>query len=127
MPKVLISKFGKPSFIFAPNPTEKVDDGKYNYVRPIVTIDTTAIVCQLPVNTAYGCSQVKQLADELRKPEYENAVIYMAWEHAYLDYFAQLMVKSYGADPKQVPPWPGDDFDHHICLHYHAQQRAGHF
>ncbi len=111
LPNVLLSKYGTPAFIFAPNPTEKVDDGKFYYVRPIVTIDPTAIRCQLPINTAYGYTQIDQLAKELKKPDYQHAVIFIAWEHRFLDDFARLMVKSYGGDPAQVPPWAGSDYD----------------
>src|SRR5579871_6767062 len=52
LPKVLLGKYGKPQFVFAPNPTEMVD-GKpgYYYVRPLATIEPTAIECGLPVNT----------------------------------------------------------------------------
>jgi hypothetical protein len=110
LPNVLLSKYGKPEFIFAPNPTEKVDGGKF-YVRPLVTIEPTAIRCQLPVNTAYGYSQIDQLADELKKHAYGHALVFVAWEHLFLDKFAQLMVKSYGGDPTQVPSWLGDDYD----------------
>jgi hypothetical protein len=51
------------------------------------------------------------LTSELKKPDYQNTVIFMAWEHAYLDEFARLLVKSYGGDPAQVPPWSGNDYD----------------
>ena len=111
LPKVLLSKYGKPMFIFAPNPNEKVDGGKFYYVRPLVTIEPTAIRCELPINTAYGYSQIDQLADEMKKPEYQHSLVFVAWEHVLLDKFAQLMVKSYGGDPAQVPPWPSDDYD----------------
>ena len=39
LPNVLLSRYGKPQFVFAPNPAEKVDskDGYY-YVRPLATI-----------------------------------------------------------------------------------------
>lgn len=111
LPNLLLSKYGKPAFIFAPNPTEKADGGKFYYVRPLVTIEPTAIRCQLSVNTAYGYSQISQLADELKKSEYQHALVFVAWEHTFLDKFAQMMVKSYGGDPAQVPSWPGDDYD----------------
>jgi len=111
LPNVLLSKYGNPAFIFAPNPTEKVDGGKFYYLRPLVTIEPTAIRCQLPVNTAYGYTQIDQLADELKMPPYQHDLVFVAWEHRFLEKFARLMVKSYGGDPAQVPPWPGDDYD----------------
>ena len=52
LPRVLLAKFGKPAFIFAPNPTRQVNDkGRpYDYVRPLATIEPTAIQLGLPVN-----------------------------------------------------------------------------
>jgi hypothetical protein len=111
IPNVLLPRYGKPAFIFAPNPTEKVDGGKYYYVRPLVTIEPTAIRCQLPVNTAYGYTQIDKLAAELKKPAYRHALVFVAWEHLFLDKFARLMVQSYGSDPAQVPSWSNDDYD----------------
>ncbi|MGA8658868.1 MAG: hypothetical protein WB586_22270 [Chthoniobacterales bacterium] len=110
LPNVLLPKYGKPAFIFVPNPTEKVDWGKF-YVRPLVTIEPTAIRCQLPVNTAYGYTQIDQLADELKKPAYQHVLVFVAWEHRLLVEFARLMLKFYGGDPAQVPSWPDDDYD----------------
>jgi hypothetical protein len=47
----------------------------------------------------------------LKLPEYQHALVFVAWEHLLLDKFAQMMVKSYGGDPAQVPPWTEDDYD----------------
>jgi hypothetical protein len=111
LPDVLLSKYGKPQFVFAPNPTERFDGGDFNYVRPLVTIEPTAIRCDLPVNTEFGYTQIDSLAQELRKPGYQNALIFIAWEHAELDKFAKLMVAAYGGDPSQVPFWSEKDYD----------------
>jgi hypothetical protein len=112
LPKVLLGKFGAPQFIFAPNPSEKVDKGsKYNYVRPLATIEPTAIRCGLPVNTKFDFTDIQGLADELQKPAYSKATVFVAWEHGVLDEFAKQMVRSHGGDSNQVPAWPGSDFD----------------
>jgi hypothetical protein len=112
LPKVLLGKYGTPQFIFAPNPTEKVDQGKkYNYVRPLATIEPTAIRCGLPVNTQFGFTQIKGLEEELGKDQYANAVIFVAWEHGWLDNFAKEMVQLHGGASNQVPSWPGKDYD----------------
>ena len=68
LPKVLLGKYGTPQFIFAPNPTQKVDGDKYFYVRPLTTIEPTAIRCGLPVNTQFGFREIKELETELAKP-----------------------------------------------------------
>jgi hypothetical protein len=111
LPDVLLKKFGTPQFVFAPNPTEKVDPGGYYYVRPLVTIEPTAIRCGLPVNTEFGYRGIKGLEEELAKPPYQSATVFIAWEHGLLDEFAKNMVKDNGGNPALVPPWPGKDYD----------------
>jgi hypothetical protein len=112
LPQVLLGKFGAPQFIFAPNPTQKVD-GKngYYYVRPLMTIEPTAVRCGLPVNTEFGFKEIKGLENELEKPEYQNAIIFVAWEHLLLDDFVKNLLKDNGGDPAQVPPWPEKEYD----------------
>jgi hypothetical protein len=111
LPKVLLAKYGTPNFVFAPNPTQKSDMDRYNYVRPLMTIEPTAIRCGLPVNTQFGYKEIKGLENELQKPKYQKATIFVAWEHAYLDVFVRDLVKAQGGDPAKVPDWPGKDFD----------------
>jgi hypothetical protein len=112
LPAVLLKKYGQPDFIFAPAPTPKVD-GKitYNYVRPLMTIEPTAIRCGLPVNTEFGFREIAKLESELAKDKYRTAVVFIAWEHAVLDDFAKDLLKSNGGDPAKVPAWPSKDFD----------------
>jgi hypothetical protein len=114
LPKVLLGKFGSPQYIFAPNPEELVDKLKgqfFYYVRPLATIEPTAIVCGLPVNTAFGFRDIDQLENELGKGTYESAVVYVAWEHGELASFARNFVRDNGGDVRQVPAWPADDYD----------------
>ncbi len=114
LPTVLLAKYGTPQLVFAPDSTQKVDgkDHKeYFYVRPLATIEPTAIRCGLPVNTQFGYLEIKGLERELRRPKYQNATIFVAWEHYLLDDFVKDLVKTHGGDPTQVPPWPHDDFD----------------
>jgi hypothetical protein len=112
LPKFLLGKYGKPEYIFAPNPTETVD-GKpgYYYIRPIATIEPTAIQCGLPINTKFGYTGIKDLENELTKTNYQNATVFVAWEHGWLDNFAKNFVKDNGGDPKSVPSWKGDEYD----------------
>ena len=111
LPEVLLSKYGKPGFIFAPNPSERSDGGDFNYVSPLITIEPTAIRCELPVNTEFGYSQIDDLAVELRKADYQHALIFIAWEHGELERLAKLLVAWYGGDPSQVPFWSDKDYD----------------
>ncbi len=109
LPKVLLAKYGSPQFVFACNPTQKLYG--YYYVRPLATIEPTAIRCGLPVNTQYGYRQIDGLEQELLKQKYEGSTIFVAWEHAQLDNFVKKMIKSNGGDSAEVPLWPGEDFD----------------
>lgn len=112
LPKVLLKKYGRPEYIFAPSPAEKVDGVPgYYYVRPLATIEPTAIQCGLPVNTKFGYTEIKGLEEELNKTNYQNATIFIAWEHGLMDSFARNMVKDNGGDPKQVPQWKNTDYD----------------
>jgi len=108
LPKVLLGKYGKPQFIFAPDPAKTIgraDGNQYCYVRPLATIEPTAILCDLPVNTMYGFKDIQGLETELRKPMYQSAVIFVAWEHQFLERFARALVIDLGGDGTQVPAW----------------------
>jgi hypothetical protein len=112
LPDVLLKKYGAPQFIFAPNPTHKVDGNPgYYYVRPLMTIEPTAIRCGLPVNTEFGYDEIEGLENELNQPRYQNAMVFVAWEHGLLDRFAKNVVKHNGEDPKEVPIWNGNEYD----------------
>jgi hypothetical protein len=114
LPAVLLAKYGAPQYLFAPNPTQKVDGkdhDEYFYVRPLATIEPTAIRCGLPVNTQFGYLEIKGLETELQKPEYRTATIFVCWEHGLVDEFVKDLVKTHGGDAAQVPLWPHEDFD----------------
>ncbi|MGO8672862.1 MAG: hypothetical protein ACLQVD_16060 [Capsulimonadaceae bacterium] len=111
LPDVLL-KYGQPQFIFAPTPALKNDGGtEYNYVRPLATIEPTAIRCGLPVDTAFAYKDTAGLESEIVKPKYQNSVIFIAWEHKALVDFAKELLTAGGKDPTQVPDWKGDDYD----------------
>ena len=119
LPDVLLGKFGRPQYIFAPNPTQKVDitagkDGYY-YVRPLATIEPAAIRCGLPVNTQFGYSEIKALETELQDQKYQNATVFVAWEYGQLNAFARNMTRNNGGDLTQVPIWTNAEYDI-ICV-----------
>ena len=113
LPKVLIGRFGKPDAIYAPDPADEVMDGSnsYSYVRPLVTIEPTAIALGMPVNTQIGYGDIARLQSVLTAPTNAHALIFIAWEHGMLNTFARQMLKSYGEDSALVPPWPDSDYD----------------
>ena len=111
LPDVLLPRYGVPQFVFAPSTTLKNDRGtNYNYVRPLMTIEPTAVRVGLPVNTQFAYEDIKGLETELQKPQYQRATVFVAWEHEALDEFAKEMVRTYGANAT-VPSWESSDFE----------------
>jgi hypothetical protein len=125
LPSLLIGRYGKPDFIYAPNPSARVNDGNavptYSYVRPLATIEPTAIRLGLPVNTQIGFEEIAELRRALLQPAYAHALIFVAWEHVKLRDFARQMLESYGVnpgtDPAQVPDWPNSDYETIYVFH----------
>jgi hypothetical protein len=110
---VLPEKFGKPDYLFAPDPGEKVSDhgGQYNYVRPLATIEPTAIRLGMPVQTPCGFHDIDKLDDELSSDRYASAIVFVAWEHVYAQRAAAKLFGSFGGNPSQVPRWASGDYD----------------
>jgi hypothetical protein len=128
LPKVLIGRFGRANAIFAPNPAVQMRESSlsprsYSYVRPLATIEPTAIALGLPVDTQLGFREIAELQRVVTAPEYANSTIFIAWEHKYAYDFARQMLRSYGLDPSQVPGWPSDDFE--TLYVFHISRRAG--
>jgi hypothetical protein len=111
--KVLPAKFGKPDYLFAPDPGPKVTDAgePYNYIRPLATIEPTAIALGLPVQTPCGFLEIGKLEAELTDPKYASATIFVAWEHRMEAKAAADLITQFGGDASVVPAWKGKDFD----------------
>jgi hypothetical protein len=113
LPSVIAKLFGPPKAVFAPDPSDqKVDDGEsYSYVRPLATIEPTAISFGLPVNANIGVSKTEQLQVTLEQPRYRNELVLVAWEHKLIETAARALLAAHGGDATAVPKWSGDDFD----------------
>jgi hypothetical protein len=113
LPPVIAKTFGRPSAVFAPDPSQqREDDGVYyDYVRPLATIEPTAIFFELPVNASFGVSNTDGLQAALEQPLYRNAVVIVAWEHRLIETIAHALLAAHGGDPALVPKWHKDDFD----------------
>jgi hypothetical protein len=114
LPRVLMSKFGRPDFLFAPATTRLPSfggGGGPNYLRPLATIEPTAIQLGMPVDTDFGYSNIDGLEFELIQQKYQNALIFVAWEHNELVKLVRQLVRKFDGDPNQVPNWHGNDFD----------------
>jgi hypothetical protein len=113
LPAVLASKFGKLDQIYAPDPRGKVHDpaGTFDYLRPLATIEPTAVRLGMAVNCDYRYDQIKDLETKLLSPERLGQVILVVWEHHFLNQMVKDLVQTKGGDPKQVPDWPGSEYD----------------
>ncbi|MGH9409224.1 MAG: hypothetical protein ACRD1V_07195 [Vicinamibacterales bacterium] len=118
LPPVLTSRYGNAQFIFAPNPEIMVPDsaGSFYYVRPLATIEPTAIRLGLPVNTHYGYTDTTDLQNELTSSTYAASTVFVVWEHEYLPTIVQNILNAYGAGVS-VPTWPSTDFDSLYVVH----------
>jgi len=103
----------KPVAIFAPNPSEqKTDKGEdYDYIRPLATIEPTAIALGMPVDVQIGFDDAKSLRKAVEDKGYRDALVLVAWEHTVIPEVARKLIKDGGGDPGQVPDWDGKDFD----------------
>lgn len=112
LPHVLNSRFGAPQFIFAPNPLPKVGDpaGHFSYVRPLATVEPTAIAAGLPVNAEYGLSDVGGVRAALLGPALGSSTVFIAWEHAKLVEIVQSIMDAFHSGVT-VPAWTYGDYD----------------
>jgi hypothetical protein len=113
LPRVLGKLFGRPAAIFAPNPAGTVDDpaGKFDYVRPLATIEPTAIAFGLPVDASIGFLNLAALEKALKAPSLRSSLVFVAWEHLKAEDLARALVTANGGDGTLVPKWAHDDFD----------------
>ncbi len=129
LPSLLIGRYGKPDFIYAPNPSVQVNDGNnqptYSYLRPLATIEPTAIRLGMPINAQIGFDQIAELQKALLQPAYAHSLIFVAWEHIKLYEFAKQMLKSYGTNAAQVPDWPNSDYETIYIFHVTRSGKNG--
>jgi hypothetical protein len=113
LPAVIAAKFGKPDAIYAPSPAEqKSDDGQpYYYIRPLATIEPTAVQFGMPVQTPFGYSQIEGLQRTLVSPANRGKLVVIAWEHREIEALVRNIVSAYGAHAQKIPKWASGDFD----------------
>lgn len=113
LPPVLLGKFGTPDYLFAAAPVEKQDDqgNHYFYLRALATIEPTAVASAQTINLGYEKNAIDDLEKELMKPSYDDARVFVAWEHTELDKLVANIVRDTGGDASLVPAWQDDDYD----------------
>jgi hypothetical protein len=84
--------------------------GSFYYLRPLVTIEPTAIRLGMPVNAQYGYSDITGLQSELLSSTYATATIFISREHLKLQQLVQNIMNTYGGGAI-VPAWPSGDYD----------------
>jgi hypothetical protein len=112
LPDVLIAKYGKPNYIYAPNPTVKISDpaGSFYYLRPLATIEPTAVRLGMNVWTRYGYNDITSLKASLITPSRANTTTFVAWEHVQLQKVVQNIMNAHGGGAT-VPAWTSGDYD----------------
>ena len=112
LPGVIARKYGRLDAVFAADPSHRKDDGggPYDYVRPLATVEPTAIRFGLPVAADFGYDQTDALRQALLAPAYRGATILVGWEHHALNAMLPALLASLGGDAKAAE-WARDDFD----------------
>ncbi len=102
-----------PRAVFAPDPGVGKDDHhiRYDYIRPLATIEPAAIALGLPVNAHIGVADLPALQRALTDPALRDALVLVAWEHTAIVTLARALLASYGGRPDDVPDWDTHDFD----------------
>ncbi len=132
---VLIPLRGRPTVLYAPNPgIYKNDQGiAYAYIRPLATLEPSAIRLGLPVQLGFGYTDVDKLANALLALP-DHSVAWIAWEHHQLVTIERTLLHNVN-NPVIIPDWDSRDFDRvdildlvehdgHWTVHYH---RTGEF
>ncbi|MEO6237118.1 MAG: hypothetical protein ABIQ52_08970 [Vicinamibacterales bacterium] len=112
LPPVLTTRYGSAHYVFAPNPTVMLTDaaGSFYYVRPLATVEPTAIRLGLPVNVRYGYNDLAGIEGELTGSRYASSTVFIAWEHQYLVTIVQDIMNTYNSGVT-VPAWTSGDYD----------------
>jgi len=111
--KLIPERFGRPDFLFAPDPREMIMDAgySYSYLRPIATIEPLAIRLQMAVRTPFGHTHISELQQELLQANYANSTSVIVWEHLNAEKLARNILATFDSDAKPVPVWTDDDYD----------------
>lgn len=123
---VLLSRYGVPVAIYAPNPAvKKIDKGiPYAYIRPLATIEPLAIRVGLPVNVDWGMADVTPLAEALLARAEGTQIV--AWEHHLAEKLAKHLLAELDGNPAEVPDWGDADFDSIYVVRVAGQDKDRH-
>lgn len=108
LPAYFHKNFAKPNYIFAPNPS--VTNQNFSYVRPLATIEPTAIALEMPVNTQVGYNDPEKFAQTLLENKYHHATIIVAWEHNNIVKIANILFKKFDSN-LTAPTWNENNYN----------------
>lgn len=113
LPRVLSSKFDTPVELYAPNPgAQKEDKGvRFSYIRPLATIEPTAVRLGLPVDATLKFTDVTELNARLLRAELADKTVIVAWEHHLARQAVVDLLDALSPTHAAVAPWADDDFD----------------
>jgi hypothetical protein len=112
LPTVLFGKYGKPTYLYAPSPAFRISDsaGRFYYDRPLETLAPMAIKLKTDIRSQFSYSDIASLQAGLITPTKDDTIIFVAWEHIYLQKLVQNIMNAYGGH-LVVPAWPDSDYD----------------
>jgi hypothetical protein len=112
LPSVLLAKFGKPTYLYAPSPAYKITDaaGNFYYDRPLATLEPLAVKLTKDIWSKYAYSDIASLQSSLISASKDNTTTFVAWEHLYLVKAVQSIMNRYGGGIT-VPAWASTDYD----------------
>lgn len=113
---LLPQRYGKANYVFAADPSRQVEEGDnndaYSYVRPMMTINPSAIKLGLPINLSFSAKNTDALAKEFTENKYRNATVYTAWSNGYLpDLINNVAGTALDKKTTLIEDWPSSDFD----------------
>ena len=110
--KLIPERLGKPDYLFAPDPSERMMDAgfSYSYLRPLATIEPLAIRLQMSVRTNFGHTEIRALQDELLQANYANTKSVICWEHLAAEKLARSLLETFGIEGSVVPKWTDEDY-----------------
>jgi hypothetical protein len=112
LPSVLLAKYGRPTYLYAPNPAFRISDsaGRFYYDRPLETLVPLAVRLKMDIRSQFAYSDIASLQAALISSSKDDTTIFVAWEHLYLQKLVQNIMNSYGGH-LVVPLWPDSDYD----------------
>ncbi|MGI9282613.1 MAG: hypothetical protein ACR2PX_23705 [Endozoicomonas sp.] len=127
LPDLLLEKYPKPDFLFAPKPSDRVyerhgDQKHYDYIRPLATIEPTAVRLGLPVNVEFGYKKVRALATEVTKTKYHHSTLYIVWEHTEILRFVKELQKQFG-NRYLLQDWGNEEYNRVLVVKINWDQQ----